>query len=277
MADSKANKKLPMSFLELLMIVIGIIFLIPILVVIFGSFKTQLEAGMYSLFFPTKWQFDNYFTVFKKINVVRTFLNNTIMTTASIVFIIIFSSAASFTIVRRNNSLMNLTFKVFISGLVASLMYIPTIRVFQAMHLMNTRTAAIILYIALSLPFAVFLFTGFIKSIPRELDEAAFVDGCSSLQTFFGIIVPLLKPVIFTEIIIAFMWIWNDIQIPMFFLNDSKKWTMPMFIYNFVSLYEREWNVVYAYLVLISVPVVMVFVAAQKYIVSGIMAGAVKG
>src|SRR5690606_22720476 len=126
-------------------------------------------------------------------------------------------------------------------------------------------------------PFAVFLFTGFIKGIPRELDESAFVDGFGTMRIFWSIILPLLAPVIATQSILMLVGVWNDLSMPLFFLNDSGKWTLPMLVYNFISQYVRNWNLVYAFLILVSLPVVALFIAGQKHFVSGLMSGAVKG
>jgi raffinose/stachyose/melibiose transport system permease protein len=132
-------------------------------------------------------------------------------------------------------------------------------------------------YIALYLPFSTMLFTSFIKGIPRELDEAAVIDGTKGLRLFFHVIMPLLKPVTATTGVLTFMWVWNDLQYPIYLLNSSSKWTLPLSVFNFFGQYQRSWNLVCADMVIVTIPVIILYAAAQKYIISGMTAGAVKG
>jgi raffinose/stachyose/melibiose transport system permease protein len=127
------------------------------------------------------------------------------------------------------------------------------------------------------MPFTTMIFTGFIKGIPRELDEAAVIDGIRGFSLFVQIIFPLLKPVIATAGALNFMWVWNELQIPMYLLNSSTKWTLPLSVFNFYGQFSRSWNLVCADVVLVSIPVVLAYIFAQKYIINGMIAGAVKG
>ena len=127
------------------------------------------------------------------------------------------------------------------------------------------------------MPFTAMLFSSFIVTIPRELDEAALLEGCQGYSLFFRIIFPLLKPVIATASVLNFMWVWNDFQYPLYLLNSSSKWTLPLSVYSFFGTFNRDWNLVCADMVLVSLPVIIVYIFAQKYIISGMTAGAVKG
>ena len=126
------------------------------------------------------------------------------------------------------------------------------------------------------LPMAVFLYTGFIKTVPRELDEAAFIDGCGPVRLFYQIIFPLLKPVTMTIFILSFIGAWNDVMIPMFFSN-SGKWALPLTVYNFYGGYVKSWNYIFADIIITISPLLLVYIFAQKYVIAGMTAGAVKG
>ncbi len=122
-----------------------------------------------------------------------------------------------------------------------------------------------------------FPYTGFYKSIPRDIDESALLDGCSILRLLFSIVFPLVKPVTVTVIIISFMSVWNDFSIAIYFLNSPKKYTMVLTAYNYFGVHSADWNLVFGDIVLVSLPVVILYFALQKYIVAGMTAGAVKG
>jgi raffinose/stachyose/melibiose transport system permease protein len=142
---------------------------------------------------------------------------------------------------------------------------------------MNTKTGMIFVLIASNISWGMFIMTSFMRTIPREMDEAAIIDGCGPLRLFYRIIFPLLKPVIMTNVVIIGMSTWNDLQTPLYMLNSSKNLTMPLTVYNFMGRYFSQWNLIFADLVLVGLPMVLMYAFLQKYIVSGITAGAVKG
>lgn len=135
----------------------------------------------------------------------------------------------------------------------------------------------ILVLIAMNIAWGMLLFTNFIDTIPRELDDAAFIDGCGPIQLFWKVILPCLKPVMMTNIVIVGMGTWNDLQTPLYLLNSSKNITMPLTVYNFKGQYYSDWNLIFADMVLVAIPMIIVYSFCQKYIVTGIMAGAVKG
>src|SRR5690606_26117251 len=149
--------------------------------------------------------------------------------------------------------------------------------VVQWLGFYGTITSVIFIYAALNTAFSIFLYTGFVKSLPRALDEAAFIEGANIWQVFFKIVSPLLLPVNATVAIMVFMGVWNDITIALYVLPDSATWTMPLSVYNFYGMFSREWNLIFADLVLTSLPVIVLYVFAQRFIVSGMTAGAMKG
>ena len=142
----------------------------------------------------------------------------------------------------------------------------------KVMHALQIMTET-----ALQMPWTIFTMSGFIKNVPRELDEAAFIDGATPVRTFFSVIFPLLKPIVATVIVTTAMGAWNEFMVPLYFFNSSSKWTMPLTVYNFFGQYSSDWNYVFADLVLTALPITILYLLCQKYVVAGATAGAVKG
>ncbi|MBB6729460.1 carbohydrate ABC transporter permease [Cohnella zeiphila] len=262
---------------EAIMILACLIILLPILIMILGSFKTSAEVLDFSLALPKKWLFGNYKLVFEEGNLMRAFLNGVLITGVSAIVNIVTTSAAAFVLTRRNTRTANALYLFFFMGLIAPMSTITTIRVVQWLGFYGSIASVIFIYAALNTAFSVFLYSGFIKSIPKVLDEVAFLEGAGMFSVFFRIIIPLIVPVNATVAIMVFMSVWNDITIPLYFLTDSSNWTMPLSVYNFYGKFSRDWNLIFADLVLTSLPVFILYLFAQKYIVGGLTAGAVKG
>ncbi|WP_433921304.1 carbohydrate ABC transporter permease [Paenibacillus taichungensis] len=255
----------------------SLLILLPLVILILGSFKTSAEVLSFSLSLPDKWQFSNYVRVFEEGGLTRAFLNSIWITGISSIINIVASSAASFILARRDTKLSNTLYMYFFMGLIAPMSIITTIRVVQGLGFYGSISSVILIYAALNTAFSVFLYSGFIKTIPKALDEVAFLEGASVFGVFFRIVTPLILPVNATVAIMVFMSVWNDITIPVYFLTNSSTWTMPLSIYNFYGKYSRDWNLIFANLVLTSLPVFILYLFGQKYIVSGLTAGAVKG
>lgn len=262
--------------LEIVVFVSSLIIIIPLLMLFFGSFKTSAEAAQFNIKPPTEWHFENYLIVLKSGGIIRSFFNSILITTLSTFITIVISSATAFVIVRRNTKLTEYMYIFFLLGMVAPIQIITTYAVLKILGLLGSFSGIILVYIAMYIPISTFLFSSFIKGIPRELDEAAVIDGCGTYRVFFKIIMPLLKPVIATNVIFVAMGVWNDIMLPIYFLS-GRKWTLPLTVYQFFGQYFSDWNLVYADLILASLPVIALFIVAQKYLVSGLTAGSVKG
>jgi len=275
--DWTKRKAWRLYLVEAIMLLASLLILLPILIMILGSFKTSAEVLDFSLSLPKKWLFSNYKVVFEEGNLMRAFLNGILITGVSAIVNIVTTSAASFVIVRRETRWSNLLYLFFFMGLIAPMSTITTIRIVQWLGFYGSITSVIFIYAALNTAFSVFLYSGFIRSVPKSLDEVAFLEGAGMFNVFFRIIVPLIVPVNATVAIMVFMSVWNDITIPLYFLTDSSHWTMPLSVYNFYGKYSRDWNLIFADLVLTSLPVFILYLFAQKYIVGGLTAGAVKG
>lgn len=262
---------------EGLLLLASLIVILPLLIMIFGSFKSSAEALSFSLKLPSEWHFDNYKRVFEEGGLSHSFWNSVVITVISSVINIVASSSAAFILARRETKFAGVLYMYFFLGLIVPMSTITTIKVVQMLGFYGSISSVILIYAALNTAFSVFLYSGFIKTIPKALDEVAFLEGASVLGVFLRIVTPLILPVNATVAIMVFMSVWNDITIPIYFLTDSSTWTMPLSIYNFYGKYSRDWNLIFADLVLTSLPVLILYLFGQKYIVSGLTAGAVKG
>jgi raffinose/stachyose/melibiose transport system permease protein len=184
---------------------------------------------------------------------------------------------ASYVLSRNRRRLHGFLYLFLVLGIAIPVNYIPLIKVMQTLNLMNTRIGIVLLYTATQIPFNVFLIHSFVGKISPEIDEAAVIDGASPAGLFFRIVMPLMKPVLVTVMVLTFLNTWNEFVMPLYFLDSSDKWPMTLAVYNFFGMYFKDWNLVCADIVLTSAPVILVYLLGQKYIVSGMTAGAVKG
>lgn len=258
-------------------IFISLIVIIPLVVLFLNSFKTAGEANRMTLSLPTQWMFENYTLVIEQGKLGSSFLNGLLYATGSVIIVVGVVSAAAFVISRNQKGMNRFLYYFIISGIAMPINNVALMKVMQAFHLMNTRIGIILLYAAINIPLSLFLAYGFIGTIPREIDEAAVIDGCKSHQLFIQVIAPLLKPIVSTLFVLDFMAVWNDFTMPLYYLNNSRKWPMTLAVYNFFGAFENSWNLVAADIILTLAPVLLVFIIGQKYIVGGVSAGAVKG
>lgn len=256
---------------------ISLLVLIPMIVLFLNSFKTQGESNKMSLSLPKQWIFQNYKTVIEQGKLISSFFNSLLYATCSVLIIVILVAAAAFVIARNRKGVNNIIYYFILSGIAIPINNVALMKVLQVMHLVNTRIGIILVYAAINIPLSLFLSYGFISTIPREIDEAAVIDGCTPIKLFVKIILPLLKPIISTLFVLNFMAVWNDFTMPLYYLNNSQKWPMTLAVYNFFGAFENSWNLVSADIILTLLPVLIVFILGQKYIVGGVAAGSVKG
>ncbi|MCI9440164.1 MAG: carbohydrate ABC transporter permease [Ruminococcus sp.] len=274
---SKISKTIGHIAGNIISLFISLIVLIPLVVLLLNSFKTSAEADKMTLSLPTEWVFENYSTVIEQGKLVSSFFNGLLYATGSVVIIVIVVSLAAFVISRNMKGINRFLYYFIISGIAMPINNVSLMKVMQAFHLINTRGGIILLYAAINIPLSLFLAYGFIDTIPREIDEAAVIDGCTPWQLFTQVIAPLLKPIVSTLFVLDFMAIWNDFTMPLYYLNNSQKWPMTLAVYNFFGAFQNSWNLVAADIMLTLLPVLIVFVLGQKYIVGGVAAGSVKG
>ena len=187
-------------------------------------------------------------------------------------------SAMAAYVLSRNRTRFNRGIYLFIiMGIAIPTNFVTLTKVMQVTQLINTQWGIIVLYSAAQIPLNVFLFYAFIQSLPRELDEAAILDGCSPLRLFFSVIYPLLTPVLVTASVLNLLAIWNEFLLPLYYLNRSANWPMTLAIYNFFGQFQSDWSLVSADIVLTILPVILIYLLAQRFILSGLTTGAVKG
>lgn len=273
----KAGKTAGHIIGNIITIFISLIVIIPLVVLFVNSFKTSAEANKMTLSLPTEWMFENYATVIEQGKLISSFLNGLLYASCSVVVIVILVSAAAFVISRNQKGINRFLYYFIISGIAMPINNVALMKVMQTFHLVNSRFGIIILYAAINIPLSLFLAYGFVGTIPREIDEAAVLDGCTPVQLFIRVIAPLLKPIMSTLFVLDFMAVWNDFTMPLYFLNNSDQWPMTLAVYNFFGAFENSWNLVSADIILTLAPVLIVFVLGQKYIVGGVAAGSVKG
>lgn len=273
---NRRSFKLESYAFELLMIIASLGFLIPAWMVVVNSFKSEKAAAFFGLDFPGQWHFSNYAKVFAEADIVRALLNGFGLAAAIGILALLCASMAAYAIARIDSKRTTLAYYLFISGIVLPGAIIPTFFLMQKLHLINTYAGVVLVLLSTTMPIGVFLYTGFMKTVPKELDEAGIIDGCGKLRLFFGIIFPLLRPATITIMIFNFMGVWNDVTTQLYFTN-ADKWTMPMMVYRFQGLYSSQWNLIFADLILTSIPVIIVYLIGQKFMVNGLTTGAVKG
>lgn len=251
---------------------------VPLWMLLATSFKGERELTGAPWSMPAVWRFDNYATAWSSSHLDMAFLNSILITGCSIAAIVVLGAMAAFPLSRFANRLTAGVYTLFVAGMILpfQLAMIPLYKTIKAMSLMNSPLSAILIFTASHLALTIFIYTGFIKSVPRELDEAALIDGCGPLRTFWRILFPLLHPATGTVVIMNSMFIWNDLLIPLLFLSGRTSRTIPMAIFSFVGDYSNNWPVMFAAIVVSSVPLVLLFIFAQKQFVKGITGGAVK-
>ena len=263
--------------LQIIVILLACIIIIPFLMICINSLKDVREAALFKLSLPSKWMWNNYKAVASQAHVLRGFRNSLILCFFTVLLDALIASMAAFAIQRRKGRSVRGFYYLFILGLIVPVSIIPTIKLMMDLHIHNTYLGIILYYTATVMPFSVFLLTGFMKSVPKELDEAALVEGCSFFRLFFQIIVPLITPALITVTIVVTSAVWNDFFGPFYLISDSRKWTIILKIFSFMSQYQTHWGLVFAFMVLVITPILIIYFLLQKYIIAGLTAGSIKG
>lgn len=264
--------------IEVLCLLISLAVLLPFYIVLINSFKPLSEAALMRFSLPETWSIvDNYGQVFKEANIPRAFINSSIISGCSVAIIIMASAMAAFIIQRRKDKWIEIAFNILLVGMIIPANMVNTYVLCKNLNMTSWLWGIIIVLATLNIPVSTFIYVGFFKSIPRELDEAATVDGCSVLRMFFGIIFPLLKPATATVIIINFIAVWNDFTASIYFLNSPKKVSMVMTQFLFMGSKASDWNLVFADVVLCSLPMIIIYIVFQRHIIAGMVSGSVKG
>ncbi|MEI7847664.1 MAG: carbohydrate ABC transporter permease [Chloroflexota bacterium] len=262
------------------LIVIGIIFVVPFIFIFLTAAKTRQEAGLFEFSWPDKFQlFENIreVMIFGNNRMFLALRNSVILTVGSVTLIVLFSALVAFVMQRRGDRAASMVSAVMLAGLIIPPAVVPTIFLLQWIGLYKTLFGLIMVEVAFTMPFAIMIFRAFMASIPREIDEAAIMDGASPLRVFFSIILPLLQPAIITVIVTSSVGIYNDFVGPLYFLPGAQNVTAQLTLYSFISQFNSQWNLLFADVVVITIPPLIMFMFFQRQIVSGMTAGAIKG
>ena len=262
------------------LVVFGVIFVVPFIFIFLTAAKTRQEASLFQFSWPSKFQlFENIRDViaFGDHRMLRALWNSTLLTVGSVTLIVLFSALVAYVMQRRGDRVASIVSSVMLAGLIIPPAVVPTIFLLQWTHLYKTLLGLILVEVAFTMPFATLIFRAFMANIPRELDEAAILDGASPTHVFFSIILPLLQPAIITVIVTSSVGIYNDFVSPLYFLPGSANVTAQLTLFSFMSQFSSQWNLLFADVVVITIPPLIMFMFFQRQIVSGMTAGAVKG
>lgn len=264
----------------LVAIIIAILFLVPLYIVLVSSFKDQAQIMLNPFGLPKTFIFANYITGINRVGFFQALGLSLWITIASVIVIVLFTSMTAWIITRVKTKLSKIIYYAFIVSMIVpfQLVMFPLVYTSSNWFNLDNPLGIVLIYLGFGSGLSVFLFCGFIKSIPISIEEAAMIDGCNPIKTFFYVIVPLIKPILITVSILNVMWIWNDFLLPYRVLDISSFKTIPIAIQYLKDGYGGiEYGPMTALIVLSIIPIVIFYLALQKYIINGVIAGAVKG
>ncbi len=257
-----------------------VVFLVPFSFVILQAAKSPAEASSLAFTWPSKWQFVENLEMALAANdrfLVRALINSAILTVGSVTFTVIISSMAGYVLARKKSRLGPLVNFFVLAGLIVPPAVVPTVWVLQRLHLFGTMTGMILLEATFGLSFSILLFRGFVDSVPRELDEAAILDGAGPITLFTRIVLPLLRPVVVTVIVVQSVFVFNDFALPLYFLPGAQNVTAQMALYTFSGQNLSFYNLLFMAILIITIPPLVSYIFFNRQIVGGMTSGAVKG
>jgi raffinose/stachyose/melibiose transport system permease protein len=257
-----------------------VVFIIPFAFIVLTAVKDRQQAANLDFSWPHQFRIvQNFVEVVKARDfmLVIAFINSTILTVASVAGMVVLAAMAGFVLQRRKSRWNGFINFLVLSGLIIPPAVVPTIWVLQKFGLFKTMPGLILIEIAFGLSFCVLLFRAFVATIPRELDEAAIIDGAGPLRLFFGVIFPLLRSVIVTVIVVQSVAVFNDFTNPLYFLPGDQNATVQLTLYNFQSQFSTQYNLLFMNILLITIPPLVMFLIFNRQIVAGMTAGAIKG
>jgi raffinose/stachyose/melibiose transport system permease protein len=251
---------------------------IPLVVLLSVALKSPVDLLNNPLGWPAQFIWSNFADAWNNAALGQALINSVLITSATLLGLIICGALAAYPLARFTGPWSQRTYIYFVAGLIVPIQLglFPLYKEMHDLQLINTYYGVILLYIAVNLPFVIFLYTGFIKTVPRELEEAALLDGADPMRTFWLIVFPLLRPVTATVAITSALSTWNDFFIPLIFLQRDGMQTLPLAIFNFVGQFNNNWSLIFASVVISSLPLMVLFLILQRYFIKGIAAGALK-
>ena len=258
---------------------IALIIIVPVYDMIINSFKSEKESRIPNLSLPSKLNIvQNYKEALERGKIIQGFKNSLLITLSSTLIILVISVMAAFVFGRRKGKGIRALFLIFLMGIITPPSFIMSLMLLRTLKLSGTYQGIILFYSATFCAFPIFLLSGFMSTIPKEIEESAIIDGASSFHVLIKIILPQLKPAIATSFIWVFLKVWNDFLIPLYILSgNTRKYTIVLGLYASKGQYATSWNLIFADLILVSIPVVIAYLFAQRQIIEGLGAGALKG
>lgn len=261
-------------------IVSFVVFIVPFAFIFLMASKNAAEASLFEFSLPTEWALVQNLTevlTFRDGLIVRAFVNSTIMTVLSVALMVVFAAMVGYVFQRRRSRWNPLVNFLVLAGLIVPPAVVPTIWVLQGLRLFPTLPGMILVQATFGLSFCVLLFRAFVSTIPKELDEAATIDGAGPLRVFFGVVAPLLRPVMITVVVVQAVAVFNDFTNPLYFLPGDDNVTVQLTLYNFQSQTLNQWNLLFMDILLITIPPLVMYIFFNRQIVAGMTSGAVKG
>lgn len=275
---NKRHKIVSQTVRTIVVWTIALICAVPLYYVVISSFKTPIDMIKHPLQLPTQWLWNNYIDAFADGTIIQAFINTIIVTAVAVILQVLIGSLAAYGVVQKKSlftmiigSILMITFAIPVQATL-----LPLYRMESSIGLTDTLTGLVALYMG-SCVFCYFLIVGYMKALPQELFEAAKIDGAGPFRIYWTIVLPLIHPIIVAVVVFQTMGTWNDFLLPSVFLSSTDKQTVVLQVYNAVQQFTTNWPLFMATTVLALIPVFIFFCFCQKWIVSGLLAGSVKG
>ncbi|OIJ18113.1 sugar ABC transporter permease [Anaerobacillus alkalidiazotrophicus] len=274
----KKRRKIKSIILLTLSVVLFILYFFPFALVFINSFKDRLDIVSNPLALPKALSFENYISAFQTMNFMSALWNSILITLISVLLIIVFASMLAYFLVRWKWKMNGVILMLLVASMIIPFqaLMIPFVSIYGNLGLLNSKWMLMFFYLGFGLSLATFMYHGFMKSIPVELEEAALIDGASRLQVFWLVVFPMLKPITVTIVILDVLWIWNDFLLPSLVLVSEGNRTIPLSTYYFFGQYTSSFGPAMAGLILAMIPIVIFFIILQKQVIKGVIDGAIK-
>ena len=272
-------KKFRFPFLEIAMLIVGIMYISPCYLAILNSMKTLPEILRSPLALPDNLNWDNYKYIFTEVKLAKPMLNSLLMCIGVITCQVVIGSMAAYSLMRRQMPTAKFIRLFFLAGLTVpfQIIMVPLLREFRFLNIQFTYLALLVSYVSWGLPLCIFIYSGFMTTIPKELEEAAAIDGCGEFMIFWRIVFPLLLPCTITIVIFWGLWIWNDFMMAFIIMGTDKGNLVFVQLWRFLNdKYVKNWNYIFAGVVVLSLPVTLLYLSMQRRFIKGLMAGGVK-
>jgi raffinose/stachyose/melibiose transport system permease protein len=246
---------------------------------VINSFKTKLAIYKSPFGLPDQWTLNGYISVFSRSSFPRYFLNSIVVTTVSIVGVILLASLAAYAIVRWKSRVSTAVFLFFLAGMMIPIRIgsINLLMIIRSLGLLDKLVGLFPIYIAMGMPIGVFVLTEFMRSVPTELIQAAYIDGAGNFRIFRQIVLPLTRPAMATVAIFNLVVLWNDLWFPLIFIRSESQRTLMLGVTRLFGQYQTDWTLILATLTVATVPIVLLYVLMAKQFIAGLTAGAIKG